>query len=425
MKTTLICTVGGSHQPIVTAIETLRPDYVCFVCSQDDPATGNKGSHVQVTGKGHIIKARHADEKPTLPNIPAQVGLADGQFEVLEVSPDDFDDIYRRIIDWMTDRDAGAERLVADYTGGTKSMSAALVCAALDHGRVELQLVTGSRANLVKVESGSEIAVPASVAQTRFRRQLQQALSLWHTHAYEQSMLLLGELSPPMAERNRYFAARDLSRAFALWDRFDHSGAHAIINRYRGRLGRSLGPLLGALDLLNKEVPAREPLQIFDLFRNAERRATQGRYDDAVARLYRMLEWSAQWLLKERAGIETADIPPERIPAGLELPKNREGRYQAGLYASWQLAAEHAGSEVAQFWNAEQNRMLDLLKIRNHSILAHGFTPLAVQEWDAFHNWVTQSLLPMLLKITAHSRYRLKELPPQLPARYPGGDPAP
>jgi len=337
----------------------------------------------------------------------------------MEVSPDDLDDIYRHIMDWMVERNPRAERLVADYTGGTKSMSAALVCAALDHGRVELQLVTGSRANLVKVESGSEIAMPASVAQTRFRRQLHQALSLWHTHAYEQSMLLLGELSPPMAERNDYFAARDLSRAFALWDRFDHTGAHEIINRYRGRLGGSLGPLLGALDLLNKEVPAREPLRIFDLFRNAERRAAQERYDDAVARLYRLLEWSAQWLLKEQAGIETADIPPDRIPAGLKLQKNREGKYQAGLFASWQLAAKYAGNEVARFWTAEQDRLLDLLKARNHSILAHGFTSLGEPEWNAFHGWIKATLLPLLLQITAQQPYRIKVMPPQLPDHYP------
>ncbi len=27
MKTTLICTVGGSHQPILRAVEEVRPDH--------------------------------------------------------------------------------------------------------------------------------------------------------------------------------------------------------------------------------------------------------------------------------------------------------------------------------------------------------------------------------------------------------------
>ena len=40
-----------------------------------------------------------------------------------------------------------------------------------------------------------------------------------------------------------------------------------------------------------------------DLWRNAERRAVQGRYDDAVARCYRMVEWTAQWLLRTRCNV--------------------------------------------------------------------------------------------------------------------------
>ena len=73
----LLCTVGGSHQPIVTAIRESRPDHVCFICSGKDPGTGRAGSDVQVLGKGNIIKAKQEDPSPSLPNIPTQwPGLA-------------------------------------------------------------------------------------------------------------------------------------------------------------------------------------------------------------------------------------------------------------------------------------------------------------------------------------------------------------
>jgi hypothetical protein len=54
--TILICTVGGAHEPILTAIRQTTPRFVCFICSGKDPATGRAGSDVQITGKGSIIK---------------------------------------------------------------------------------------------------------------------------------------------------------------------------------------------------------------------------------------------------------------------------------------------------------------------------------------------------------------------------------
>ncbi len=35
----LLCTVGGSHQPILTAIRERRPAFVLFFCTDKDPGT--------------------------------------------------------------------------------------------------------------------------------------------------------------------------------------------------------------------------------------------------------------------------------------------------------------------------------------------------------------------------------------------------
>ncbi|WP_022947123.1 TIGR02710 family CRISPR-associated CARF protein [Methylohalobius crimeensis] len=423
--TTLICTVGGSHQPIVRAVNELQPDYVCFVCSEDDPATGNKGSYVQITGKGNIIKARREDDKPSLPNIPAQTGLAEDQFEALRVQADDFDDVYRQVSHWLTTHNHDQERIVADYTGGTKTMTAALVAAALDDEGVELQLVTGSRANLISVESGSEQAIPASVEATRFRRRLREATEAWSRFAYDETEAMLARIRPPRESglRGEYQRARDLSRAFTAWDRFDHAAAKRIVDRYRRLLGPTLGPLLNHLDLLNRDVPAREPLRLFDLWRNAQRRADQGRHDDAVARLYRLAEWSAQWLLREQADIHTADVPKDKIPSDITLSFNhRTGQYQAGLFNAWDLAAHHIGGGLPEWWERNRETLLNQLMARNQSILAHGFEPLDEGAWRRFSQWIEQELIEnLLLKFTGDDRYRLKRLPEQLPRCYPFG----
>ena len=70
VRTVLLCTVGGSHQPILKAIESVSPDFVCFVCTGPDPVTGKAGSLRQVTGKNAVIFADRDAAAPTLPNIP-------------------------------------------------------------------------------------------------------------------------------------------------------------------------------------------------------------------------------------------------------------------------------------------------------------------------------------------------------------------
>ena len=54
----------------------------------------------------------------------------------------------------LTGRFLGA-RFIADYTGGTKTMTVALVYTPLEQG-VELQHVAGARPNLVRMEHGAD-----------------------------------------------------------------------------------------------------------------------------------------------------------------------------------------------------------------------------------------------------------------------------
>jgi len=64
MPKVLIVTVGGSHQPIVTAISSLQPDRVIFLCS-----TGNRGSESQVIGKETPCEVRKGTESEQLSNF--------------------------------------------------------------------------------------------------------------------------------------------------------------------------------------------------------------------------------------------------------------------------------------------------------------------------------------------------------------------
>lgn len=416
----LLCTVGGSHEPILTALRQTKPEFTCFICTGHDPATGRPGSDMQILGKGKCIKAHPSDGKPSLDNIPAQAGLQEGQYEVVHVPADDLDEVFcilRNVIQRLNEQFPNA-RLLADYTGGTKTMTAGLVSAALESDGVELQLVTGSRADLIKVRSGMEAVTQATVERVRLERAMHPYVEAWRHYAYAEAYQGLAALHRPRDQRlaARWAMLRDLSRGLDAWDRFDHRTALEWLEPYRPRIGARWTPQLIALKRLTTEDSAQEPARLFDLWRNAGRRAAQGRYDDAVARVYRLLEWSAQWLLRTRCGIDTGNVLVPQIPRGMLLTPNSKGKIQAGLMSAWELLAHHQpDSPAGQFFNAERNTLLNRLQMRNQSILAHGFRPVAESDWRPLAAWIETQLLSALLREAVS--LNIRELPPQLPVQ--------
>ncbi|PWQ99324.1 TIGR02710 family CRISPR-associated CARF protein [Leucothrix arctica] len=416
---TLVCTVGGSYQPIVTAVLATKPDFVLFVCSEDDLDTGRSGSYEQITKKGVFLKSNFKDEKPTKANIPSQLEMIDDSFEVLCVHSDDLDDAYSKISQRVSDFVERGDEVLVDYTGGTKSMSAALCLAALDFESVSLQLVTGMRADLNKVSDGTQQAVQASIGRTRFRLKLRQALASWEVYAYDDTILQLAQQSPTYRDdRADLSAVRNLSRAFAAWDRFEHQEAFSIIESYVKRFGVQLIPYLTQLRLITTDSPKKVPVLLFDLWLNAQRRAEQRRFDDATSRAYRLLEWSAQWLLQSQAGIDASNIQDEQIPEGMVIYANSKGIKQTALLDSWQLASIKCSEDVQEYWQENEMRMKDLLSIRNNSILAHGFDPITEAQWSRMLNFIEDGLIPLLTQQAQKQKIKLNKV--QLPTELIG-----
>ena len=348
MSTILLCTVGGSHQPILMSIRENRPDYVCFFCTGHDPDTGKQGSISQVTGQGSVIKAKRDDDKPTLPNIAVQASLTDGKFETREVPADDLDRscviMHVNIADLAT-RFPEA-RFIADYTGGTKTMTAALVCTALERDDVALHLVSGPRPNLDKVPTGTQQAMAASSERLRLHRAMVPCLNAWRRYAYREAADGLDSIriAANSPDRARLLLGKALSSALAFWDDFDHAAALTQIEDYAGRISQHLPRLLPDLRKLAGDDPSSKAARLWDLWLNAERRAAQGRFDDAVARWYRLMEWTAQWQLKVQLGADTADFPGELLAPGMDATPGRNGKIEVGLRKAWQIAAHHLGS---------------------------------------------------------------------------------
>lgn len=387
----LALTVGGSCAPLVTAIRTYQPDLTCFFAT-----SGPRGSRVTVDGSGHPCRQQSGEGEPS---IVAQTGLAQSQYEVVELEdPDDLPGLYEACVRKLRSlrQQYPDARFIADYTGGSKSMGVALALAALECGW-DLSLVRGQRPDLIKVANGTEMAGLVNAAEVRARQRMEEARRLFNAYAYASAREILeGILRDAPVSRTLETTIRDwvtLCRGFDAWDRFDHQQAFAVLRTVQSQVvpqWRFLKRLVG-----QDRPSGYEP--VLDLVRNAERRAARGRYDDAVARLYRAIELLAQIRLREMHGIDTGDIRPESLPESIRPRyKERQAAQEAlgkgptlklGLWEAYSLLAD-LGDPLGRAIRAQEGRLRDVLSRRNESILAHGTSPIREEEYRRIYEIV-------------------------------------
>jgi hypothetical protein len=419
--TILFCTVGGSRDPVVRAIKDHTPTYVVFVCS-----SGPKSSRPQVEGEDGT------------PGIAADAGLPSGGWEIVEVPPDNPDEVFLKLEEQILGRakERRDARIIVDYTGGTKSMSVGAALAALAGG-VEISLVTGERPDLVKVASGTERVTPIGFRGVHARFALERAEDAWSRFAYADAAQLLehahrdltlaGEGTKSVRElRARIGRLLAASRMFDAWDRFDHSAARYVWKNDRLDQLPGMSPYGNALAVLDSD--DREPLVLLDLWYNAERRAHRKRYDDALARLYRLVEWTAQFLLRSLHRIETGRFDPARLPEGelrarLAARSAKDGTVPIGLFDALavlrQLSPGHPfvrRLEQALGGTTPLANLQAWIEHRNRSILAHGFVPVDEKLWTQARDWMQACWLPWLQDELAGRGLDLPQFPRSFPA---------
>ena len=125
-----------------------------------------------------------------------------------------------------------------------------------------------------------------------------------------------------------------------------------------------------------------ELFYIADIMNNCERRADEGRCDDAVARIYRVFELLAQWHIRKmglcneedlRQGnysIDDSKLKEEHIKYFKEQGYQENDRIKPGLFDTYHFLARCEHSMGLEF--EEDEHLHHLLSRRNSSILAHG-----------------------------------------------------
>ncbi|MER3403867.1 MAG: TIGR02710 family CRISPR-associated protein [Chloroflexota bacterium] len=311
-------------------------------------------------------------------------------------SADLIDEIFHdclRAIRWLLDQGLAPEQITADYTSGTKSMSAGLALAAVALGCGDLRYISGRRVNGV-VAAGTErfLSIQASALLAFY--DLRRAEELLRRLQFHAALELSTSLSDALlAETDRAYrqALMLAAQAYDAWDKFQHHQAKKLFGQLQD--GSSLPSDL----LVDPQLPHRlgqigdavyqqrftEDL-VADLVANAARRLYEGRWDDAAARLYRATEMLAQFALQRDHCIETKKVEPRCLPAHL---REQYGGQELGLADAYELLTK-LDHPLGQAYATGPESPKQHLATRNQSILAHGTQPVSEHAARGFYERV-------------------------------------
>ncbi len=294
----LILTTGFSPEPLILTITALEPEKIFFLYTKDSERYLNR--------------------------IVEESGLLPAQIDRALIDRSDGLDVYEKV------KEKGAEwsfdRMAIDITGGTKVMVSGVAVAGAFLKNVDLLYVDSKFGWLLKKSyPGSERIVRLGNPFDVFGDlEEKEGIQLFRGYNYAACERVFGKLSGLSRDPRQFKYELVLSQGYGAWDLFDFSKAYSKINeaiktaklygiRYDGKLAEQLEILkilrksqgTDFFSLIKDNNFANH--LVVDIFCNAERRFEQGRYDDAIIRLYRILELLAQHRLA-CSGIDTGNV---------------------------------------------------------------------------------------------------------------------
>ena len=365
MEHVLVCTVGGSPEPIIAAIDRFAPSIIYFICSKDSKV---------------VVTEDISTEVSNMP--PFETLIVDGEDEPIEC--------YRCALIALKKAQKfckEAEEPIVDFSGGTKSMSAGLVLAAVDTG-CKLSFATGVRQDLKQVVSGTEISTVFNPWDLYAESRMKVLKNFTRKHFYSsciEEINFLEEKNVDIALRKKLNKIKSLAKGLEAWERFDHDTALKCLKSH----GEEFSEACRALRLIQGLEGASGYEKVFDLLDNACRRASQGRYDDACARVYRALEMFAQIRLKKEYNLDSSNIRVKKLPIELKekykSKRGKSGKIQLALRNSYELLSD-LNDPVGKLYEEVQDDIRKMLDLRNYSILAHGNKPIKKANYERFFN---------------------------------------
>lgn len=393
MGKTMIISVGGSISPVICSIKYHEPENIIFFAS-----TETEGQVIEVLRQIELASVRRVEN-------------------IITSSPEDINICLRallaRLPDLLSRWQVNQEEIIVDYTGGTKSMSSALVLGTITYTRC-FSYIGGKERN----KAGIGVVIDGK----------EKPLNLtnpWDELAVEEEkkVFLLFNAGRYMAAKEAIQAALDkvsakqkpflktiqrLIEAYYLWDAFKYKNAKKELDRVKSELSMCISQLPDDHKLTNllKKIEENikflleivlsgkvEEYELLDLLANAKRRGqVENRYDDAIVRIYRSLEKRGQIELK-RYGLDASNIDEQKLPEGIRKEikskylSDDKNRIKVPLYAAFQIIrakeAEAGQRSIGhKFFDDYKNLIMPILDLRNSSIIVHGNNPLDKEKYE-------------------------------------------
>ncbi len=398
MYTLLILIADDNPQRDLVTIEKNKPEKIIFLVTQQ-----------------------------TRPNIDALTKLAQernitlnpGMYEILEVTkPIDFsycirtfrNELDTKVFNWKR---RGAEYTIdVDFSSGPKPMSGALVLIA---HRWECNFIYVGRditeeQIIYNLESVTDFDNPWDELGLQAREDTIIMFNGYDYSAASDNLERARNKLTRSAAKQELNTLKMLVDAYAAWDRFDHDkalnlfnpvlkGIHTFGYLFSNHIRDYLEDTMqGHVTFLKALLDAQRMnrLLVYDLIANAERRASDGRFDDAVARLYRAIEAMGQVQLAEEYGIsDTGHIPLNTLPPSLQgkwkMMQDDDGTIHSALQNTYTILYEWKDPLGIRFKDLKMDQPRSVLHSRNQSILAHGFNSIDKKSWNALYK-LTMSL---------------------------------
>ena len=332
-------------------------------------------------------------------------------------------ELRRKLPEVLLEAHVNPADVLVDYTGGTKTMSAALVLATTELFG-QFSYVGGAQREKgglgITVEGQERVHYQNNPWQELAVREVERAGHSWAAGQFEPVARLFREVASRVPHPRRFAAMATLADGLGARQRLDFAGAKGLLTTALGRLRPmfeapdSHGPIAWIeaarerCEACAESVPGKEILT--ELLDNALRTADEGRFDDAAARLYRAMELQGQLWLAETTegriicGKCRADHVVYLPPILRAMPccqPDGNGEIKLASEQVFQTLAV-LGHARAQFIVADltqknsagntESRWRAATEKRNSSILAHGLQPVGATGFEQMKRLATEFL---------------------------------
>lgn len=356
-------------QGLAFSINETEPDHILFIVTEKSKETVN------------LIEKYYEEEYNN--KIDYEMVLID--------KPDNFNDCFEKISGKI--KEYPDEKVYIDYTSGTKTMSLTVaIMSVLYHKK--LTSVTGKRGEDGTVIHGTEELKQHNPYSVYDKLNIEKVKHLFNYNRFETAAEILDTVVV-LEDKEKI---KTMINYYDKWDKFNHETFPKDMNsELFTDLEAQLQQNQKSMSIILKEGHDQRCYYLLaDLINNAQRRYDEGKYDDAVARLYRSLEFVAQIRLKEY-DIITSDVDMKILGKHMELSKdyldglkkrgNNREKIKIGLSEDYSLL-NNLNDSVRQYYKQNNEEYKNILSKRNKSIMAHGTEPKTKEDYEKFKELV-------------------------------------